>query len=63
MRNLLKLGLIVSISFGLSACASGPNIVSDYDQTADFSSYRTFGFLDPLGTDRAGYTTLVTERL
>ena len=63
MRTFLKLGLIVSISLGVSACASGPSIVSDYDQSADFASYRTFGFMSTLGTDRAGYSTLVTERL
>ncbi len=63
MRTLQRLGLIVSISLGVSACASGPNIRSDYDQNADFAAYRTFGFMSPLGTDRSGYQTLVTERL
>ena len=45
----------------LASCASGPTIRSDYDRSADFSSYRTFGFASELGTDRAGYSTLITE--
>ena len=47
----------------LSACASGPSIRSDYDHSADFASYRSFGFMSTLGTDKAGYSTLLTERL
>lgn len=47
----------------LAACASNPTIRSDYDHNADFSKYRTFGFMSPLATDKAGYSTLLTERL
>ncbi len=47
----------------LAACASGPTVKGDYDHQADFAQYRTFGFMTPLGTDRAGYSTLLTERL
>lgn len=47
----------------LSACSNTPVVRSDYDPHADFASYRTFAFMQPLGTDRAGYTTLLTERL
>lgn len=45
----------------VAGCASGPTIRSDYDRSADFSTYRTFGFARELGTDRAGYSTLITE--
>lgn len=47
----------------LSACASGPTLRSDYDHQANFGKYRTFAFMQPLGTDKAGYTSIVTERL
>jgi hypothetical protein len=50
------LGMVV-----LASCASGPSIRSDYDRSADFTSYRTFGFASELGTDRAAYSTLITE--
>lgn len=47
----------------LAACSNAPIVRSDYDPRADFAAYRTFAFLEPLGTDRAAYTTLLTERL
>jgi Domain of unknown function (DUF4136) len=47
----------------LSGCAttSGPTNRIDYDKKADFSVYRTFGFPKETGTDRGGYSTLVTS--
>jgi hypothetical protein len=54
--NFLLFGLLV-------ACSNAPIVRSDYDPRADFSAYRSFAFMEPLGTDRAGYTTLLTERL
>ena len=33
----------------------------DYDRSADFSVYRTFGFPKETGTDRGGYSTLITS--
>lgn len=47
----------------LAACASGPTVKGDYDHQANFAQYRSFGFMEPLGTDKAGYSTLLTERL
>lgn len=47
----------------LAACSTAPTIRSDYDHNADFAQYRSFGFMSPLGTDKAGYSTLLTERL
>ncbi|MDB5413978.1 MAG: putative lipoprotein [Rubritepida sp.] len=58
-RFLLALLLLV----GLAACAVAPDVRVDQDRTADFSRYRSFGWADPLGTDRSGYTTLTTGRL
>ena len=56
------LGMTVLVGV-LTACSNAPIVRSDYDPRADFASYRTFAFMEPLGTDRAGYTTLLTERL
>ena len=58
--KMLASGSLVTI---LAACSSSPAIKSDYDHQADFSRYRTFGYMSPLGTDKAGYSTLLTERL
>ena len=54
---------LLPLTLLISACASGPQVKSDYDHSADFAAYRTFAFMQPLGTDRAGYTTLLTQRL
>ncbi|MFW8565848.1 DUF4136 domain-containing protein [Orrella sp. 11846] len=61
--RVVRLGLILGLLGIMSACASGPTVYSDFDAKADFANYRTFGFFEPLGTDTAGYSTLVTERL
>jgi len=45
----------------LAACATGPSIRVNQDQSADFSRYRTFGFPTETGTDRGGYSTLLTS--
>ncbi len=42
------------------SCAVTPDIRTDYDRSADFSSFETYGFVDEPGTDRAGYSTLIT---
>jgi len=47
----------------LQGCASKPDIRSDYDHAADFGNYRTFNFVDPLGTDKLGYSSLITQQL
>jgi hypothetical protein len=47
----------------LSGCASGPDIRVDSDPSVKVSSFETFGFFEPLATDKAGYSTLVTARL
>jgi hypothetical protein len=55
---------LVALAVALAAgCAtnSAPQTRVDYDRAADFSVYRTFGFPEQTGTDRGGYSTLVTS--
>jgi len=47
----------------LCACATGPQISTDFDPNADFSAYRTFAFVPQPATAQAGYTSFLTERL
>lgn len=54
-----KILLIAALAV-LAACTTGPRIRVDYDRAADFANYRTYNFAPELGTDRAGYSTLVT---
>ena len=53
-----NLGVLAALSILLAACASGLTVRSDIDTTADFSSYRTFDFFDPMGIE-GGYNSPV----
>ena len=56
---------IAAAALVLVGCATttGPDVKVDYDKTADLASYKTYGFPEEVGTDRAGYSTLVTRYL
>jgi Domain of unknown function (DUF4136) len=47
----------------LSACETTPKATfrSNYDKSANFDLYHTYGFVSKPGTDRAGYSTLLTK--
>lgn len=47
----------------LAGCATGPDVRVDYDRATDFSVYKTFAFVSPLGTDRGGYQSIVSQHL
>jgi uncharacterized protein DUF4136 len=59
----MKLTIVALLAALLAGCATtdAPNMRVDYDKNADFSVYRTFGFPKETGTDRGGYSTLVTS--
>jgi hypothetical protein len=63
MKRYRILSTVIFLAATLAACASGPKVRSDFDHSADFASYKTFGFVSPLGTDVDGYSTLITQRL
>jgi hypothetical protein len=54
------LGWIASLALSACATTTGPDYTIDYDRSADLGSFRTYGFPDEVGTDRAGYSTLIT---
>jgi hypothetical protein len=60
-RLLLACSLLSLLA--VTGCASGPTIRSNVDPAVDFSSFRTFAFLTPLSTDRAGYQSLISQQL
>jgi hypothetical protein len=45
----------------LAGCASGPNIRSDYDKSADFGKFHTFGFVDQSGLNAGPYKSLAQQ--
>ncbi len=57
-RNFLTATLL---ALTLTACSSNPTVRSDQATDVNFSQYQTFSFVEELATDRAGYTTLVTQ--
>ncbi len=59
----LFLGSVLAAASLLAGCATGPRVRSTQDAAVDFSQYRTFGFTTPLGTDREGYQTIVSQQL
>ena len=62
MKYRLPLALIVSLLM-LSGCATGPDVRVDFDRLTDFTHYQSFGFVSPLGTDRGGYQSIVSQHL
>ena len=61
-QNLLRTCSLLAL-FMLASCASGPTIRSSMDESVDFNRFRTFDFLVPLGTDREGFQTLISQQL
>jgi hypothetical protein len=55
--------LLIGTTLALAGCASGSRIVSNVDPSANFSQFRTFGFMQPLGTDSASGQTLTSQHL
>src|SRR4051794_20080276 len=46
----------------LVACAPPkPTLHSDYDRGANFANYRTYAYVNPVGTDKAGYSSLLSQ--
>lgn len=47
----------------LAACATGPRVRTDYDPTASFSQYQTWGWYSPIAMEQAGYSSWISERI
>lgn len=55
---------VVALLATLAACQTqAPQVRSDAASGVDFAAFRTFGFHDPLSTDKNGYSTLTTGHL
>jgi hypothetical protein len=62
--NAIRTLLLLALSGLLAACVTGGQVTSsDIDTRADFSRYHSFAFSDPLGTNRGGADTLLSQRL
>ena len=61
IRKLLTVAAVAVFAAGCASTPTAPKSRIDYDKSADFSVYRTYGFPKETGTDRGGYSTLVTS--
>ena len=53
---------MVGAVLALSACSTSPYNVSAMARPgADFSTFKTYGWVTPLGTDKEGYSTIITS--
>jgi hypothetical protein len=63
--NKIIFRLLIPVILGLmiSSCATTPKVYTNQDPAADFTGYRTYAFDDPLGTDKSGYSSLLSQYL
>ena len=57
-----RIGLIGIVAM-IAGCASGPTIISNSAPDFDVANFQTFSFMQPLGTDRTGARTLMSQHL
>jgi hypothetical protein len=57
--------LLASVATGLAlaGCASAPTARASFEASTNFAQYKTFAFMSPLDTDRAGYRSIVSQQL
>jgi Domain of unknown function (DUF4136) len=61
-RRLLLAGFLLGL-LAMTGCATGPTIRSNADPSVDFARFQTFGFMQPLSTDREGYQSFISRDL
>jgi hypothetical protein len=61
IHTVFRRGVLLFVLLLLAACSSGPDIRSDFDRSVDFGAYDSYGFVRELGTDRAEYSSLITN--
>ena len=58
---MIRATLLLACAGLMCACTSGPSIRSDYDRATNFATFQTYGFVTPMGTDRGGNTTIISN--
>lgn len=57
------LGGCCLLLLGLTACATGPTIRTDFDPEANFGNYQSWAFYQPIAMEESGYSTFLTDRI
>ena len=58
-----RIAAVAACLFLLSACSSGPRIVTNAAPDFDLAGFQTFSFLQPLSTDNGNVRTLLSNEL
>lgn len=45
----------------LAGCEPPPTLHTDFDRSVNFANYQTYDYESPVGTDKAGYSSLLTQ--
>jgi len=63
-KRQVRTGLLISIALiTMAACASGPRIITNSAPDFSVTNYQTFGFLQPLSSDRGNVRSLISTHL
>jgi len=64
INAIIRMGLLgLFAAFVLASCATTPTVRTGSAPNVDFAGFRTFSFVSPLSTDRAGFHTLVSQQI
>jgi hypothetical protein len=61
-RHAATAALLLAVTVA-AGCASAPSVRTDKDPAVDMKAYKTFGFFEPLATDKSPYSTLLSRHL
>lgn len=61
MKRIAMKTLLLAAVLGLGACATRPLIDSQSRAGTDFTAYRSYAYVEQPGTDKAGYSTILTS--
>lgn len=59
----LMMVLAAAPLLALAGCSSGPDVKAMQDPSVNMAQFQSFGFMEPLGTDKAGYKSIVSQHL
>jgi hypothetical protein len=60
IRQLMQAAALITLA-SVCANAATPKIQVNYDRSTNFASYKTFGFIAPLGPETEGYPAEITQ--
>ena len=59
--GIINFVVLVFVGYVLAGCSSGGNIISDYDHSAPFGTYKTYNFMEGAGPDTGTYQSFFSQ--